>query len=431
MAPTMSATGERNRVLPTTRRTLLATAGGAAASAILPRHTAHAQGQTLRLGCITSLSGAQEILGRPILIGGQIAAAQINAQGGVLGKKIEIVERDDKAEATQALTVGRELIGNGVNLLFGIVTSPAALALTAIMQPSNAVLTICAASSDKLNHDAFGNHTFRVCDQAYMRQHAQAKLAAERFPEVTKWGAIIPDVEYGRSALAAFTDGLAKYYPQGKQASMAAPVLTRFGASDFKTQISTLMGMDIEGLFTAVYGGDGVTMLQQARPYGLLKKLKVISDTGNEFYIPKALGKNTPDTLWTGMHWYYGGYQNLPLGKALYDDYVAKTGDRYPLGFVNEGHSAVLGYAAAVRKAGSTDSAAVIAAMEGMTFDTAKGPVTFRKEDHQAICDVNFVRFETAQEAPGWKVAEFVRYPGADVIEPPTPGKPVAYRKGS
>jgi branched-chain amino acid transport system substrate-binding protein len=382
------------------------------------------------MGCITSLSGAQEIIGRPILIGGQIAAAQINARGGLLGKRIEIVERDDKADPTQALTVGRELIGSGVNLLFGIVTSPAALALTAITEPSNAVLTICAASSDKLNHEAFSTHTFRVCDQTYMRQHAQAKLAAERFPNVTKWGAIIPDVEYGRSALAAFSDGLAKYYPQnsGKTVTMADPVLTRFGASDFKTQISTLMSMDIDGLFNAVYGGDMITLLQQSRPYGLVKKLKAIFDSGAEFYIPKALGKNTPDTLWTAMHWYYGGYQDLPLGKALYDDYVAKTGDKYPIGFVNEGHSAVLAYAAAASKAGTTESAAVVAAMAGMTFDTAKGLVTFRKEDHQAICDVNFVRFQTTDNEPGWKVAEFIRYGGADVIEPPTPGKPLAYR---
>src|ERR1700712_412875 len=175
----------------TTRRTLLTTiAGASAASASAWHRPACAQTETIRMGCITSLSGAQEIIGRPILIGGQIAAAQINARGGLLGKRIEIVERDDKADPTQALTVGRELIGSGVNLLFGIVTSPAALALTAITEPSNAVLTICAASSDKLNHEAFSTHTFRVCDQTYMRQHAQAKLAAERFPNVTKWGAI-------------------------------------------------------------------------------------------------------------------------------------------------------------------------------------------------------------------------------------------------
>ncbi len=412
------------------RNVLAAAAGGSLGLAATGRRARAQAAEPLRLGCITPLSGAQEILGRPIVVGGQIAAAQINAQGGVLGRKIEIVERDDKGDATQALTVGRELIGSGTTMLFGIVTSPAALALTAIMEPSNAILTLCAASSDKINHEAFSPHTFRVCDHAYMRQHAQARLAAEHFPNVTKWGAIIPDVEYGRSALAAFKDGLERYYPEltGKQITMAAPILTRFGASGFKTQISTLMGMDIEGLFNAVYGGDAVTMLQQSKPYGLTKKIKIFSDSGSEFYIPRALGRGTPDTLWTGMHWYYGGYQNLPLGKALYDDYIAKTGDRYPLGFVNEGHSAVLGYAAAIRKAGSTDPKAVIAAMEGMTFDTAKGPVTYRKEDHQAICDVNFVRFETTDAEPGWKVAEFVRVPGADVIEPPSPGKPLSYR---
>jgi branched-chain amino acid transport system substrate-binding protein len=237
-------------------------------------------------------------------------------------------------------------------------------------------------------------------------------------------------VEYGRSALAAFNDGLATYYPKiaGKPATMAEPILTKFGASDYKTQISALMGTDIEGLFSAVYGGDAVTLLQQSRPYGLMKKVKAIADTGAEFYVPKALGKSTPDTLWTGMHCYIAGYSDLKLAKQLYDDYVAKTGDKFPLGFVHTGHAAVLGYASAIRKAGSADSAAVIAAMEGMKFDTAKGSITFRKEDHQAICDVNFVRFEATEGDPGWKVAEFVRLPGEDVIEPPTPGQPLAYR---
>src|SRR4051812_43547743 len=100
------------RMSGTTRRTLLTTiAGTAAASASARLRSANAQTETIRIGCITSLSGAQEIIGRPMLIGGQIAAAQINARRGLLGKKIEIVERDDKADPTQALTVGRELIG--------------------------------------------------------------------------------------------------------------------------------------------------------------------------------------------------------------------------------------------------------------------------------------------------------------------------------
>jgi branched-chain amino acid transport system substrate-binding protein len=143
------------------------------------------------------------------------------------------------------------------------------------------------------------------------------------------------------------------------------------------------------------------------------------------------------EQLWLGMSWYYGGYQKLPMGKTLYDDYLKRTGNGLPLGFLNAGHSAIYAYAAAIRKAGNTDTKPVIAALEGLTFDTAKGRVTLRREDHQAICDVNFIRIKASEAEPTMdildysrpdiEVAEFVRYDGASVIEPPTPGQPVVY----
>lgn len=115
------------------------------------------------------------------------------------------------------------------------------------------------------------------------------------------------------------------------------------------------------------------------------------------------------------------------MGKQLYDAYVAKTGDKYPLGYVEQGHAAVIAYARAIAKAGKTDAAAVVQALEGLSFDTAKGRRTFRKEDHQAILDVNFIKVDPDNSELGWKVADFVRIPGAEVIEPPSPGKPIQF----
>jgi len=138
------------------------------------------------------------------------------------------------------------------------------------------------------------------------------------------------------------------------------------------------------------------------------------------------------------MTWYYGGYQKLPLSCQLYDTYLRRTGNGLPLGFVNAGHSAVYAYAAAMRKARSTETKPVIAALEGLTFDTAKGKVALRAEDHQAICDVNSIRIKASNAEPTLdaidyaradiEVAEFVRYDGASVIEPAAPGKPVSCR---
>ncbi len=122
---------------------------------------------------------------------------------------------------------------------------------------------------------------------------------------------------------------------------------------------------------------------------------------------------------------------------GVYLDYLERTGNALPLGFLNAGHSAIYAYAAAIRKVGNTNTRPVIAALEGLTFDTAKGSVTLRPEDHQAICDVNFIRIKALEveptmdildySRPDVEVAEFVRYDGASVIEPPTPGKPIVY----
>ena len=427
----------------TSRRMFLGGAAVVAAGAGFAE-LAHAQGQTqrlrpVRIGCLVALTGAQEVIGRPILNGTQIAAAQINEAGGVLGRPVEIVPFDIHADPNAALAGARELTGLGINLLCGVLSSEVGLALAPVLQPANAVLITCAAASEKLMHEAFTPNLFRVSDQTYMRNRAQARLMAERYPKVTRWGAILPDVEYGRSAYASFRAGLLDAYPAiAKQdPELIEPVVARFGETDFRQQIAALKAGGVEGLFVAVYGDDAIGFYRQSHLAGLMRTVKVLADATNEFLVPLSLGTGTPEHLWLGMSWYYGGYQKLPMGKQLYDDYVKRTRNGLPLGFLNAGHSAVYAYAAAIRKAGSTETKPVIAALEGLTFDTAKGPVTLRPEDHQAICDVNFIRIKASEVEPTMDildysrpdvgVVEFVRYDGASVIEPPTPGKPVVY----
>lgn len=418
---------------------------GTAAALAVGAHAARAQGQRanrpqpVRIGCITSLSGLQEVFGRPILDGARIAAEQINAEGGVLGRVVEIVEADDRADPDRAVAAARELAHNGVNLFCGVVPSQVALALSPVMPSLDAVLMTCAAASDKLTHEAFNPHYFRVSDHTYMRNRAQARLMAERYPDVSDWAALLPDVEYGRSALAAFRDGLLEYYPAlaKREPRITAPVVARFGETEFGPQIAEVMRGPARGLFVAVYGGDAMALYRQARLAGLSSKIEVLTDSTNEFLVPLEFGGTTPENLWLAMTWYYGGYRHVPMGRRLYEDHLKYTGNALPSGFVSTGHAAIHAYAAAIRRCGRTQTGPVIGALEGLTFETAKGPVTFRREDHQAICDVNFVRVKSSAEpGPGMldytrydiAVGEFVRYTGADVIEPPSPGKPLVYR---
>lgn len=423
-------------MVETSRRFIM----GAALAAGAGFMGAKAAGAPIRIGCVTALTGPQEVIGRPILTGAQIAADQINAAGGVLGRMIEIVPANAQADPAVAVTVTRKLFADGVKLLCGCVTSDVALAVVPLLQPADALLIGSSAQSDKLTHEAFTPNFFRVTDQAVMRNRAQARLMAERYPDVVRWGAIIPNVEYGRSAYAAFRDGLLEHYPAraGHEATLAAPILAEFGATDFRAQIAALKEAGAEGLFVAVYGGDAIAFYQQARRAGLFQNVRVLADSYNEFLVPMALGASTPRDLWLATTWYYGGYQGLPIGRALFDDNMRRTGNAMPLGYLEAGHASVLAYAAGISKAGGDATGPLIRAMEGLGVDTAKGRVTFRPEDHQAVGDVNFIRVRSSDQEAALsmpegtrhdvEVAEFVRFDGKDVIEPATPGKPVAYR---
>ena len=171
------------------RRTFLTTAIAAAA---LP---ANAASDPIQIGCITSLTGPQEVLGRPILDGAQIAVNQINAKGGILGRPLALIAADDHADPESAVEAARAFAKDGVKLLCGAVTSPVALSLSPRLQQLDSVMISCAAASERLTHEGFSPHYFRVTDQTYMRNRAQARLMAERYPDVTSWGAILPDNE--------------------------------------------------------------------------------------------------------------------------------------------------------------------------------------------------------------------------------------------
>ena len=418
------------------RRNVLKTLGiaagtGAVGASSLVGTAAWAQAnQPIKLGFISSLSGAQAPLGQPMLLGAEIAVDQINKAGGVNGRKLELVVRDDKAKPADATVAARELAGSGVNLMLGVVSSTVALAINAMLEQEKAILITCAAHSEKLTKESFVRNYFRVTDNPYMRERALAKMAAQRYAAVDRWTGIIPDHEYGRTTWGCFEDGLLEFYPSvaKKKPTITQPVKTPYGAPDYRSGIIAAMAIPAEGFFVSVYGGDAVTMFKQAEAFGFFKKAKVIIDSANELIVAKAMKQDLPD-MWVGSHWYAGAFQDVAVSRELQAEAVRRTKDPLTMGFLAEGHAAVMAYAKAVQAAGSTETQAMIKALESVTFETATGPRNFRKEDHQAIKPVVMYHLRgSAKSSDGFEVLEHVRIPGADVIDPPTPGKPLVLR---
>lgn len=416
------------------RRKFIKTAGAGAAMlgcGALPIRRAVASSEgPVRLGFISSITGAQAALGQPMLLGAQIAVDQINAAGGVLGRKLELVVRDDKARPNDATVAARELSGEGVKLLLGVVSSSVALALNAMLQHEKQALITCAAHSDRLTKENFNRNYFRVTDNPYMRMRFMSRTLAERNAGVTAWGGIVPDHEYGRTTWNCFEEGLREHYAKaGGDHTISNPLRTQYGATDYRNIIGGAMGLPAQGFFVSVYGGDAVTLFQQARPYGFFKKAKVIVDSANEFIVAKAMKHAMPE-MWVGTHWYPGAFTDLPASNELYEQYKQRTnGDAYPDGWLAEGHAAVMAYARAIQAAGNLDTDTIVSALEGITFETAAGPRHFRQEDHQAIKPLIMYRLRGSKEAAvGFEVLEYIKLPGEDFIDEPTPGQPLAFK---
>lgn len=409
------------------RRTLLGAAAGTLA--IARGFPAIAQNAPLRIGCVTTLSGAAGILGRPQRLGMELAAKKINAAGGILGRQIEIIVRDDQSRPNDAVAAVRELAGNGVKIFAGVLASPVALAISGIAEELDSVFLNAASHGNNLTHEDFRKNYFRVTDYSAMRISAACRLMAERYPEVTKWGAIIPDAEIGRSTIATFRAGMPRYYRQiaNKDVTINDPVVVRFGATDFRNAISTLLSANVDGIFVGVGGGDEVSFLQQAGQLGLSARTKVYVTSGSDFQVAKALGRRMPRNYWSGHHWYFGAYPDNPVSRAVFDEYVAETNDRWPDGFVGMGYTAIAGVAAAAARSRDLATPALIRGLEGLSFDAVKGRLTIRAEDHQALCDVNYVKLEPDESELGWKVSDYYKVDGTELAGPPTPGVPIRF----
>lgn len=410
-----------------TRRRLMQTAAAGAGATALSYYGKYAVAQTnepIRIGIATPLSGPAETTGIALRTGFEIAVEQINEAGGVLGRPLELVLRDDKSNVQQANAVVRELLGMGVNLITGTNSSGVAAALGPVVQQENGVLLTSVASAASLNHENYNPNVFRISETPSARFAGLAQIAAQKNKDLKKWSAIISDTDFGYSSWAAFSSTLSKMMVAegGEAPEILDPIVVPLFSSDYKTYIAAAMRVPFEGLFQATYGADSITLFSQARAYGLTKKAKAIYDSGNEFVVAKSMKQQTPE-WWTSIFWYHENNKNNPISQGLYDRYAARGNPLPPEGYVGEAHADIYALAAAIEKAGSTETEAVIAALRGLEFDTVTGPRRIRPEDNQAVKSIEAVFISAADNDAGWAVTDQAKVDGEQIIEPPSPGE--------
>ncbi len=358
-----------NRLSPITAFALLA---GALAAAL----TTAVAAQPIKLGELNSYKVFPAFL-EPYRKGMDLAVEEINAAGGVLGRPLEIVSRDDNGTPGDAVRVAEELLSREkVALLMGTFPSNVGLAVADLAKQRKVLFLAAEPLTDKIVWESGNKYTFRLRASTYMQTAMLAPEAAKLGKK--RWAIVYPNYEYGQSATAAFKKLMIAMQGGGIEfVEQAVPL----GKIDAGPVVQALLDAKPDAIFSSLFAADLARFVREGELRGLFKGRPVFNLLGGEPEYLDPLKDEAP------VGWYVTGYPwyaiDTPAHKRFRDAYQAKFKDYPRLGSV-VGYSTVQAAAAALRKAGSTDPEKLVVAMKGLSFDSPFGRITFRTLDHQS-----------------------------------------------
>ena len=339
----------------------------------------------IKIGFPMPLSGPASVYGVPVVKGAEMAVQEINAAGGILGRKVELLTRDSKASADEAVRLAREMIiKDNVDFLSGTLTSAEAPAVSTIAKENKIVFVAPTSKTVQLTSPAnLHPYIFRLASNTDIDGRTGASIIAS-WKEVKRVATIAPDYAYGRDAVAAFVEYIKKARPDIEIVDQQWPKL---GQSDFTPFITAQMAKKPDAVFCDVFGGDFVTFAKQAAPLGYFKAINNRLVDGGEVGTTdaaQALGKDYPYEIWSDAYDPVIWSENEPAAhKAYIDRLKAFTKQEYASGWAIMGYASILALKAGIEKAKSIKSADVAKAMLGLSFDTPIGPLTFDAKTHE------------------------------------------------
>ena len=356
----------------------------AAAVALFAADTAQAQ-KPIRVGYPVILSGPGALIGEPSLKGAQMFVEEINAKGGVLGRKIELVIRDTKGNADEAVRVARDLIlRENVDFLVGTLTSAEGPAVSPIAEENKIVFVVPVVKTDQLTaKENLHPYVFRTTTNTTIEGRTAAEIMA-KWPTIKRVGTMSPDYAFGQDVTRAFVTHLKKIRPDMEIIDQQWPKL---GETDYSPFINAQMSKKPDAVFSSLWGGHFVTFAKQAKPLRYFESFAsnfLGAGEAGAIETAKAAGEDYPLGIWANS---YDAF-NWAEGPQAHKDYIARlrayTKEEAPSSWPITGYIGMQILSAAIEKAGSTDSDKVSAAMRDITVDTPIGKQTIRAKDHQA-----------------------------------------------
>ncbi|MBN2403083.1 MAG: ABC transporter substrate-binding protein [Spirochaetes bacterium] len=334
---------------------------------------------TIKIGFVDTYSGPAAVFGNETLEGFQMVIDEVNAKGGVLGKQIEFVKRDDSFKPDVALSMAKELVmKEKVDILIGTVSSAAALAVSDFASKEKIPFFVTNAKSERITGEFGHRYIFHICENTAIVGKAAAAALAKK-PYLKYWIAG-DDMEYGRALCAAVFDNLKILKPGVKK---LGETWWKVGESDFVPYITDIMAAKPDFIIAGNSGAGVIGFQKAAKATGLINRIPIYQHTAIDIAVLAALGNDGPENvLGTATYMFY--YPQTPANKA----FIAEFQNKYKK---NPTMPSFFGYMVAnfivngYQKAGVFDREKFIDALEGMTLDSAIGKAEMRACDHQLL----------------------------------------------
>jgi branched-chain amino acid transport system substrate-binding protein len=397
--------------------------------------------ETFKLGIVTFLSGpAADSFGVPARNGGQYVVDQLNKGAapapydkvGFGGMKIEPVIIDENGGATKQVQELRNLYQrDNVDVVLGYIGSGDCLAVAPIAEELKKMLVLMDCGTPRIFEDAKYNYVFRTAAHATMDNVGLIRYMKAKNIKMDTLSAINQDYAWGQDSRADFVAAAGQLYPNAK---IETDLFPKFGAGQYGTEISALVGAGSDVVYSSLWGGDLQAFILQAIPRGLQKKSQLVFSASDHVLPP--LGDKMPDGVIIGARGAYGLMsRKSPVNDWFFKGYEAANGI-YPVQASYRMSQAILGLKSAVEKAmaanggkkPSTDE--LVAAMTGLEWQSPGGLIQMKLADgHQAIQPIAFSRTKYNPDAKRVELVD-IQYFAAECVNPPPGIKALDWIKG-
>ncbi len=338
--------------------------------------------EPLKVGFPIPLTGPYGTEAKDQQAGAELAIAEINAKGGVLGRKVELLVRDDKLKADEAARRAKELIeGEHVDLMAGALSAANQLSINEQCKLHGVPYMSISQSNEITVRPDNSVYTYHEALDPHITTQAVGEYVAKKYGK--RWYFLTSDYAYGWQ----MTDGFIR---KGKEFGAVSVGETKhpLGTSDYSSYMPRILAANPNVLFLDNFGKDQINSVKQATAFGLKKKMQIVCPI---LLMSSRLGggEEAFDGVIGGASFYWE--MNHPTAKAFVEAFRKMHG-RPPIDYAGYAYSGIKELLTGIVRAGSLDPVALATAIEGRTYDNYKGEQWWRPCDHQSQQDVFIIR---------------------------------------